>query len=164
MNWKNWEKFWDFYFNSFFFKSLFWTNISYFSMNQPKKWIIGGKNEKNYSNLKNPWNMKILGKIRIDIKMGNHWPYKNHHYRSKYLTFLYFVLYCVLWKNTVCSTEIEKNPKICFYQKIHNFYAIITKLGKNILTKFRNDCVKIVDFLIKAYFWGFLKFGVPCCR
>ena len=34
-------------------------------------------------------------------------------------------------KYTVCGTEIEKNPKICFYQKIHNFYPIITKLCQN---------------------------------
>ena len=33
-----------------------------------------------------------------------------------------------------------------------------------ILTKFRNDFTKIVDFLIKAYFWVSLKFGVTYCR
>ena len=45
--------------------------------------------------------------------------------------------------------------------KNHNFYPIFTKLCENEvlmrheyihLTKFRNDWVKIVDFLIKAYF------------
>ena len=28
-----------------------------------------------------------------------------------------------------------------------------------LLTKFHNDCVKIVDFLIKAYFWVSVNFG-----
>ena len=41
---------------------------------------------------------------------------------------------------------------------MHNFYPIITKLSHNkyneyfIVSKFRNDGAKIVDFLIKAYF------------
>ena len=87
---KSW-KFWDFHFNFFFCISLFWTNISYFSINQPKKWIYWGENEKNYSifsplfsliQMTSIW--KFLIKIRIDIKIGNLWPYKNHHSRSKY--------------------------------------------------------------------------------
>ena len=28
----------------------------------------------------------------------------------------------------------RKIPKICFYQKIHNFYAINMKLGQNVAT------------------------------
>ena len=58
----------------------------------------------------------------------------------------------------MCPRRIDTQSKICFYQKIHNFYPIITKLGQNevlsheylILTKFRNDWVKIVAFLIKV--------------
>ena len=43
-----------------------------------------------------------------------------------------------------------KNP-----QFLLNHYEILSKLGSHedlILRKFRNDWVKIVDFLIKAYF------------
>ena len=53
----------------------------------------------------------------------------------------------------------EQNSKNMLLLKIHKFYPIITKLCQNevlhenlILTKFRNDWVKIVDFLLKAYF------------
>ena len=59
----------------------------------------------------------------------------------KYLEYVLFSLmpryirYTVKNENvcirTVCGTEFEKNPKICFYLKIHNFYAIITKLRVN---------------------------------
>ena len=34
----------------------------------------------------------------------------------------------------------------------------------HIFTNFRNDCVKIEDFLIKAYFWVILKFGATYCK
>ena len=53
--------------------------------------------------------------------------------------------------------------------KIHNFYEIITKLGVcvtneyHILTNFRNDCVKIVDFLIKALYYESLDWGAHVC-
>ena len=30
-------------------------------------------------------------------------------------------------KNTLCGNRIRTRSKICFYQKIHNFYPIITK-------------------------------------
>ena len=43
-----------------------------------------------------------------------------------------------------------KNP-----QFLSDHYEILTKEGTHeylILTKFRNDWVKIVDFLVKAYF------------
>ena len=43
-----------------------------------------------------------------------------------------------------------KNP-----QFLSDHYKILTKEGTHedlILTKFRNDRVKIVDFLVKAYF------------
>ena len=33
----------------------------------------------------------------------------------------------------------------------------------HIFTKFRNDCVKIVDFLMKAYFWISVNLGVTYC-
>ena len=45
---------------------------------------------------------------------------------------------------------LQKNP-----QFLPNHYETLTKGGTNedlILTKFRNDRVKIVDFLVKAYF------------
>ena len=45
---------------------------------------------------------------------------------------------------------LSKNP-----QFLSGHYEILTKEGTHedvILTKFRNDWVKIVDFLIKAYF------------
>ena len=29
--------------------------------------------------------------------------------------------------------QIDTAPKICFYLKIHIFYAIITKLGENVV-------------------------------
>ena len=41
-------------------------------------------------------------------------------------------------------------------QFLANNYETLTKEGTHenlILSKFRNDKVKIVDFLIKAYFW-----------
>ena len=43
-----------------------------------------------------------------------------------------------------------KNP-----QFLYDHYEILTKEGTHeghILTKFRNDQIKILDFLIKAYF------------
>ena len=46
---------------------------------------------------------------------------------------------------------LSKNP-----QFLSDHYEILTKEGTHedlILTKFRNDLVKIVDFLVKAYFW-----------
>ena len=55
---------------------------------------------------------------------------------------------------TDMGTPIKTHPKICFYEKIHNFYLINETLSKQgtheylILTKFCNDWVKIVDFLI----------------
>ena len=55
--------------------------------------------------------------------------------------------------------EINTNEKICFYKKnpqfLLNHYETLSKCGPHeylILTKFLNDWVKIVDFLIKAYF------------
>ena len=54
--------------------------------------------------------------------------------------------------------------KKCFYYKIHNFNPIITKLCQNkysIMTKFCNDLVKIVDFLIKAYLLRKSQIGWP---
>ena len=41
-------------------------------------------------------------------------------------------------------------------QFLSDHYKILTKEGTHedlILTKFRNDRVKIVDLLVKAYFW-----------
>ena len=43
----------------------------------------------------------------------------------------------------------------------------LTKEGTHedlILTKFRNDPVKIVDFLVKAYFYRSLDWGAHLCR
>ena len=54
-----------------------------------------------------------------------------------------------------------KNP-----QFLPNQYETLSKKGTCeclILTKFCNGRVKIVDFLIKAYFWVSLKFGVTYC-
>ena len=45
---------------------------------------------------------------------------------------------------------LSKNPQFLF-----DHYEILTKEGTHedlLLTKFRNDRVKIVDFLVKAYF------------
>ena len=94
MNLKNWGKFWDFSFNIFLCKYLFWINISYFSIHQPKKGINSGKKEKRkkISNFffqfflwsKWPYYEDFMVKISIDIKMCNLWPYKNYYYKSKY--------------------------------------------------------------------------------
>ena len=61
--------------------------------------------------------------------------------------------------STLCASRIRTRSKICFYQKNPQFlsdhYEILTKEGTLedlLLTKFRNDRVKIVDFLVKAYF------------
>ena len=55
---------------------------------------------------------------------------------------------------------MELAQKICFYWKIHNFYCNHYETWLkwathkyHILTSFLNDCMKIVDFSIKAYFW-----------
>ena len=51
-------------------------------------------------------------------------------------------------------------------QFLRNHYETWSNCGTHellILTKFRNDFTKIVDFLIKAYFWVSLKFGVTYC-
>ena len=61
----------------------------------------------------------------------------------------------------MCTRRIQNFPGICYYQKISNFYLIFiiyetwSKLlshSLHILTKFHNDLVKIVDFLLLAYF------------
>ena len=54
-----------------------------------------------------------------------------------------------------------KNPQ--FLRNHNETWSKCSTLGLFIFTKFCNDCIKIVYFLIKAYFWGFLKFGVPYC-
>ena len=54
-----------------------------------------------------------------------------------------------------------KNPQ--FYP---NHYETLSKWGPDedfIFTKFRYDWVKIVDFLIKAYFWSSLNSPLPVC-
>ena len=53
------------------------------------------------------------------------------------------------------STRNWHWPKNMLLLKIHNFTQSV---WKHILTKFHIDCVKIVDFLIKAYFWGQCQF------
>ena len=58
--------------------------------------------------------------------------------------------------NSNMQKRMRNNPKICFYYKIHNFYAIIAKIEQNellIFSVFRNDSVQIVASLVKAYFW-----------
>ena len=54
-----------------------------------------------------------------------------------------------------------KNPQ--FLRNHNETWSKCGTHGLFIFTKFCNDCIKIVDFLIKAYFWGFLKFGAPYC-
>ena len=52
-------------------------------------------------------------------------------------------------------------------QFLRNHYENWWKCGTHeyhIFTNFRNDFVKIVDFLIKAYSWVSLKFGVTYCN
>ena len=52
--------------------------------------------------------------------------------------------------DSVKNMLLLKNPQFLPYH-----YEILTKEGTHedlILTKFRNDRIKIVDFLIKAYF------------
>ena len=44
---------------------------------------------------------------------------------------IYFSVIYVTTVTTVCGTETENDPKICFYSKNLHFYAIITKLDKN---------------------------------
>ena len=57
------------------------------------------------------------------------------------------ILHCVPGE----SILLFKNPQFS-----PNHYEILSKWGTHedfILTKFRYDWIKIVDFLIKAYFW-----------
>ena len=57
---------------------------------------------------------------------------------------------------------LSKNP-----QFLSDHYEILTKegtLGDLILTKFHNDRVKIVDFLVKAYFRPSPDSTVTHCR
>ena len=51
-------------------------------------------------------------------------------------------------------------------QFLRNHYETWSKCGTHellILTKFRNDFIKIVDFLIKAYFWVSLNWDGHDC-
>ena len=62
----------------------------------------------------------------------------------------------------VKNMHILKNPQ---FSSIH--YKILSKWGTHedlILTKFRNDWVKIVDFFIKAYFWQSIDSPDTQCR
>ena len=56
-----------------------------------------------------------------------------------------------------------KNP-----QYLPDHFETLTKEGTHpedfILTKFRNDLVKIVDFLVKAYFWESPKTPGTQCK
>ena len=54
-----------------------------------------------------------------------------------------------------------KNPQ--FLRNHNETWSKCGTHGLFIFTKFCNDCIKIVDFLIKAYFWIFLKFGATNC-
>ena len=55
-----------------------------------------------------------------------------------------------------------KNP-----QFLRNRYETWSKCGTThelrIFIKFCNDCIKIVDFLVKVYFWVILNFGATYC-
>ena len=54
-----------------------------------------------------------------------------------------------------------KNP-----QYLCNHFETWSKCGTHellIFTKFCNDCIKIVDFLIKAYFWVSVNFAATYC-
>ena len=117
MNRKNWEKFCDFYFNFPPFKSLFWINISYFSINQPNEWIYWGEKWKKICSIFFhffPWAQMtliwiFLVKLRMDIKMANPWLHRNHQYRSKYYVLLSFLAY---WKSpfrvrTPCMRDVN---------------------------------------------------------
>ena len=57
--------------------------------------------------------------------------------------------YLVLVYKVRSVPKKSTHEKICFYQKTHIFYPIFTELCQNeylLLTKFRNDRVKIVGF------------------
>ena len=75
-------------------------------------------------------------------------------YRLKFVsTVREIYVYTVCQENRyfVKNMFLLKNP-----QFLPNHYETLSKWGPNeyfILTKFRNDWIKIVDFLIKAYFW-----------
>ena len=57
---------------------------------------------------------------------------------------------------------LSKSPKFS-----GNHYEILLNCGiheYHNFTNFCNDCIKNVDFSLKAYFWASLKFGVTYCR
>ena len=74
---------------------------------------------------------------------------------------LMFYIYSVAQANLDSGKNmlLLKNP-----QFLPNYYETLSKwstLEYLILTKFHNDWVKIVDFLIKAYFWFTVHFFAP---
>ena len=87
----------------------------------------------------NPRRMTIMGLWFFLVILGN----------------FFSVLLYQGWCFTVYPRLVWTQPKICFYQKIHNFYPIITKLCWNkvfMSTSFWQNFVmigqKIVEFLI----------------
>ena len=73
---------------------------------------------------------------------------------------VFYSMWHRIWENPK-NMLLLKNPQ--FLRNHNETWSKCGTHGLFIFTKFCNDCIKIVDFLIKAYFWGFLKFGVPYC-
>ena len=92
-------------------------------------------------------------------------PIKNKIYIHMYLMHSYIYTYCHLWYNKYkiqmltysLSQKNRDSTKNMFLLKnqqfLPNHYETSSKWGYLILAKFRFDWVKIVDFLIKSYFW-----------
>ena len=59
--------------------------------------------------------------------------------------------------------ECGLDQKCAFIKKLAIFTQLLRNFVYLILTKFRYDWVKIVDFLIKAYFWLSQHSPLPVC-
>ena len=72
----------------------------------------------------------------------------------------------VIWFIQYVAPKLTLTQNYAFIKKSTIFTKTWPKCGTHglfIFTKFRNDCVKIVDFLIKAYFWVSLNWVEHVC-
>ena len=65
---------------------------------------------------------------------------------------MYVIVLCVPGEWILSQKYAFIKKSTIFTQSLRNFVKMRSSYENLILTKFRNDWVKIVDFLIKAYF------------
>ena len=102
--------------------------------------------------------------VRAQLKLFmeyQSWRRKENQINISFVQCEYYSMGHRIWENPK-NMLLLKNPQ--FLRNHNETWSKCGTHGLFIFTKFCNDCIKIVDFLIKAYFWGFLKFGAPYCN